>query len=613
MRKANRKYQVPRKVLKERLEFFWVNLFRIRLFIQTVFGYDPLILNFDQSPFHHNETGSQNKPTLGARGGIVPVVEGNSDVKSRWTANLTTWSRFTAIADGEMPASECMFKAEPDGLVNERLQAFLRSRGFPKWFTVTVGPKGSYREQDVIAFLRKHLEPWKEDREWRILLADDYSAHKTDNVWLLCWSRGYILLVHGGGATPVGQTPDTDLNEHVRREYGNKESRLLLEKMRNGQVVPKLKHEECMQLMLEVLSNPHLHKQASEGYKKVGQSIDLHGKEDALVCREAGTFWNEETTDKFTSMRPKIDEELAAVADELESGGIIWCRSDVRRLITPYPARQDVDRILANLGDTFYHDDVHALGDVDNDTAVAEGDQEAPHSSSDDSDGDDKPIGHVDAAVAADGEKTFGVAGAEKTELDSKGMEIVPLSAPQADAVHQVKSTIAALEATIESLRDIGSVRGVQSIEAELKKERRKERQLVKESPAVADAFLRLRRAEAQDTLMKKHLAQQHNERKREAAKAIADRDTAVAELKRTKRTIQDMESVRASRHAIKTYTLEALGACGHNAGGAKVKKIASMCSTVLPALRWASQQARRMIGHGLRKPGTKKWSPNME
>ena len=161
---------------------------------------------------------------------------------------------------------------------------------------------------------------------------------------------------------------------------------------------------------------------------------------------------------------------MAAVADEIESGGITWCRSDVRRLITPYPARREVDRILANLGDTFYHDDVHALDDGDNDTAVAEGDQEAPHSSSDDSDGDDKPIGRVDAAVAGDGEKTFGVAGAEKSEFDSKGMEIVPLSAPQADAVHRVKSTIAALEATIESLREIGSVRGVQSIEAELKK-----------------------------------------------------------------------------------------------------------------------------------------------
>ena len=100
----------------------------------------------------------------------------------------------------------------------------------------------------------------------------------------------------------MGQTPDTDLNEHVRHSYGNKESRLLLEKMRNGQVVPKCTHEECMLLMLEVLSDPQLHKQASEGYKKVGQSIDLHGKEDALVCREAGTFWNEETADCHLTM-----------------------------------------------------------------------------------------------------------------------------------------------------------------------------------------------------------------------------------------------------------------------------------------------------------------------
>ena len=129
--------------------------------------------------------------------------------------------------------------------------------------------------------------------------------------------------------------------------------------------------------------------------------------------------------------------------------------------------------------------------------------------------------------------KTFGVEGAENAELESEGMEIVPLSASQADTVHQVKATIASLEATIESLRAIGSVRGVQCIEAELRKERRKERQLVTESPAVADAFLRLRRAEEQDTLMKKRLAAQHNERKREAATAIADRDAAVAELKR--------------------------------------------------------------------------------
>jgi hypothetical protein len=138
MRAANRKYAVPRPVVKERMEIFWVVLFRIRLFIFLAFGYDPLILNFDQSPFHHNETGSQNKPTLAVKGGTVPVVEGNSDVKSRWTANLTTQSRFTGSAGDPMPAAECMFKAERDGPVDRRLPAC-------KHFSAIAGSQGGSR------------------------------------------------------------------------------------------------------------------------------------------------------------------------------------------------------------------------------------------------------------------------------------------------------------------------------------------------------------------------------------------------------------------------------------------------------------------------------------
>ena len=47
MRRANRIFQVPRSVLKERLEILWVNLFRVRFLIQSVFNYDPTIVNFD--------------------------------------------------------------------------------------------------------------------------------------------------------------------------------------------------------------------------------------------------------------------------------------------------------------------------------------------------------------------------------------------------------------------------------------------------------------------------------------------------------------------------------------------------------------------------------------
>ena len=97
-------------MLKERLELFWVSLFRIRKLAARALGYDPLMLNFDQSPYHHNESGSQNKATLGVRGSTVPVVEGNGDCKSRWTATLTTCSSETAVAAGQIHPVECMFK-----------------------------------------------------------------------------------------------------------------------------------------------------------------------------------------------------------------------------------------------------------------------------------------------------------------------------------------------------------------------------------------------------------------------------------------------------------------------------------------------------------------------
>jgi hypothetical protein len=555
MRRANRKYAVPRRIVKERLEILWVVLFRIRYFISLVFGYDPVIDNWDQSPFHNNETGSQNKPILAVRGTIVPVVEGNSDVKCRWTANLTTTSQFTT---GTMPPAECMFKAEKDGRTDKRLQEFIRSRGFPPWFSVTVAPKGSYREYDVIRFLEKHLEPWTDGRDWRIILCDDYSAHKSPNVWNLCWSRGYIRLCHGGGVTLVAQTPDTDLNEHVRRRYGNVEASMLLEKMRHGQVVPKLTQEECMEVMFRVLSDPELHKSASAGFKKVGQSIGLHGAEDALICREAGVFWNEETTDTYSSMRPKIDAELATVASEFASGGIAWSEGDVKRLIMEYPPRPAVDRILDNLGEDFYHDAIHDIPDCD-----VVGDDDAVSECSDDIDNCD-----ADGGLSSDG--MAAVAGDDVPSVEAVAIECSP---GQADAAHRVHSTIAGLHETIGALQPMGSVEGVQAIQHVLTKERRKARSLAADSPAVADSFLRLRKADDDITLERKRSFDDMKHTQRATKKALLDRDVALAALRDATKKIHDAEGVVACKHAFKHYTLEMLGAGSPNAGGAKAKK----------------------------------------
>ena len=232
------------------------------------FGYEPTIPNWDQSPYHNNETGSQDKPVLSVKGSKVPIVEGKDDVRSRWTANLTTISHSRGILHGEMPPVECLFKAEAHGILKARLTEHLRSRGFPAWFSVACSPRGSYREDDIVNFLSIHLEKWKPGRDWRIILADDFSPHKSANVRRLCWNRGYVLLVHGGGATPVVQTVDTYLNEHVRRAYARIETQLLVEKMRNGVVVPKASHTECLEIMWDVLSDLAVHNSAVTGFKK---------------------------------------------------------------------------------------------------------------------------------------------------------------------------------------------------------------------------------------------------------------------------------------------------------------------------------------------------------
>ena len=75
------------------------------------------------------------------------------------------------------------------------------------------------------------------------MMADDHSPHLSPHVERLCWQRGYVFIPHGGGVTPVVQTVDTDLNQHVKREYIAAETAELISLMQDGKCVPQLRHE----------------------------------------------------------------------------------------------------------------------------------------------------------------------------------------------------------------------------------------------------------------------------------------------------------------------------------------------------------------------------------
>ena len=141
-------------------------------------------------------------------------------------------------------------------------------------------------------------------------MADDYSAHLSPAVFALCWSRRYVFIPHGGGVTPVAQTPDTDLNQHVQREYTDRETGELLRQMRDGIVVPQLRQEECIDIMVDVLSSMELHLNAAKGYLRTGMTVDLDGLHDQEIVREAGAFWSE------LGMRANIHVAVKEVREE---------------------------------------------------------------------------------------------------------------------------------------------------------------------------------------------------------------------------------------------------------------------------------------------------------
>ena len=125
-----------------------------------------------------------------------------------------------------------------------------------------------------------------------VFLLDAYAPGLTDNVQRLCWSRGYICVTNGGGASMILQTNDTDHHLHVRKRFIELQTDLMIRKARRmGGCLVDLTAEENLGIMIQVMSDQSLHVQASKGYKYTGTTVDLNGEEDSKICREAKDFW----------------------------------------------------------------------------------------------------------------------------------------------------------------------------------------------------------------------------------------------------------------------------------------------------------------------------------
>ena len=80
----------------------------------------------------------------------------------------------------------------------------------------------------------KWLEPWGENRRWEGWLGDAYAPGLTNNIQSQCWSKGYQSFTHGGGASMIAQTNDTEVHKPMRQHFCNLQQGLVLQKTLNS-------------------------------------------------------------------------------------------------------------------------------------------------------------------------------------------------------------------------------------------------------------------------------------------------------------------------------------------------------------------------------------------
>ena len=176
----------------------------------------------DQSPFHGNEAGSKACNTLALKGApTVPLIENHAATRERWSLNSITDSDEERIKQ-RLPGFQMMIKAEGHKL-ESRLQDYVAEKNLPFQVSVVTGPSGSYREHDILNFLDLHLDEWGPGSRWELFFLDAYAPGLTDNCQRSCWTKGNILMTHGGGASSVAQTNDTDLHLLARQRFVEKQ------------------------------------------------------------------------------------------------------------------------------------------------------------------------------------------------------------------------------------------------------------------------------------------------------------------------------------------------------------------------------------------------------
>ena len=301
---------------------------------------DPVHEQYDQTGMHLNEAGSKNMPTLSLPDQeLIPILEDHMQTRSRISWVTCTFSSLSKAK--RKPPLEVLLKAKTEQILKKlRLPPGRR-------YTLQVGPKGSYREEQMITFLERHLPEWSETRDaehdYRILGLDAYAPHKSQRIVRLAWSRGYVS--GSGSMVPAGGTglvagPDTDVHAWLENELQELQSMSAHNKLlERPHAVPSEKPQDMIDHAV-MLWEFFDHTLGERSFKRNGLSNSLDGTEDFMIDRDAKTFWEEMAMrERLKLVRCEVEAYIAA------KGGVQNASAkDVFNII------QDYDSVQGGIG-----------------------------------------------------------------------------------------------------------------------------------------------------------------------------------------------------------------------------------------------------------------------
>ena len=291
-RKPNAKYKVSWPKLKERCCATWLNVIRVQQFAKRVLNKTLEFIGIDEKPVHFNEGGSKNVCTLEIKGvESVELKTNHAASRERATVMTFTTSDKKKAARPEWLPMEMMCKAGS----RKRLSKVRLPDGMN--LSLAWSPKGSYRQDDIMTYLRRWLEEWTPERaeagDYQILLLDVARSHIGNEIVDFAWSRGYITMYHYGGVTGVIQVNDTDLHAPFQREFLHCEEFAFSERQKVDATDIGREFQDVVDDCISVWKVID-HTKVANGYKSTGFSVALDGSEDASeISRSAAEVWKE--------------------------------------------------------------------------------------------------------------------------------------------------------------------------------------------------------------------------------------------------------------------------------------------------------------------------------